>query len=113
MCGGRGRLWPRGLYSGYVQAMEPKPVDERDTRWEADKAPLRIFIHSPGHTVGAYDTECSLAAAEAWATTHDEAVGYHVALRVDDARDGKGLIWLIDRAPTEGAQLGRERKSEG
>ena len=87
MCGGRGRLWPRGLYSGYVQAMEPKPVDERDTRWEADKAPLRIFIHSPGHTVGAYDTECSLAAAEAWATTHDEAVGYQVALRVDDARE--------------------------
>ena len=76
--------------------MEPRPVDERDTRWEQSKFDFRVFIDDQGRRE-AYDVDNSqLEDVAAWAEGRLAAgMTYSVAVRTVSDTDGPGLLWLV------------------
>ena len=76
--------------------MEPRPVDERDTRWEQTQLDFRVFIDYQGRRE-AYDVDSSLFEdVAAWAERRLGAgTMYSVALRTFSDADGPGLLWLV------------------
>lgn len=89
--------------------MQPRPVDERDTMWEATALKIRIFIVRPRGRIDAFDFDSvRFSEAEQWARDQiADTELFSIALRQASPDDGTpGLLWIHDFAGLADAVAG-------